>query len=179
MIPLSRDKSCETCSELLDLLTGLGGGRFEARTVRRGVAIHATDDGRACLVFSEFTDTVEYLRDALFPSLGAGVACYTGDGGLVFDDGRWRHVTKQEITERLSARKIRVLVCSDAASEGLNLQTAGALINYDLPWNPARVEQRIGRIDRIGQLATDLRIVNLVLADSVDERVVPGVEPSL
>ncbi len=132
---------------------------------------HATDDGRPCLVFSEFTDTVEYLRDALFPGLGAGVACYTGDGGLVFDDGRWRHVTKQEITTRLSARTIRVLVCSDAASEGLNLQVASALINYDLPWNPARVEQRIGRIDRIGQLAPDLRIVNLVLAGSVDERV--------
>lgn len=131
----------------------------------------ATDDGRSCLVFSEFTDTVEYLRDALFPSLGAGVACYTGDGGQVFEEGRWRTVTKQEITERLAAGRIRVLVCSDAASEGLNLQTASALINYDLPWNPARVEQRIGRIDRIGQRATDLRIVNLVLADSVDERV--------
>jgi hypothetical protein len=64
-----------------------------------------------------------------------------------------------------------VLLCSDAASEGLNLQVASALINYDLPWNPARVEQRIGRIDRIGQKASDLRIVNLVLAESVDERV--------
>jgi hypothetical protein len=80
-------------------------------------------------------------------------------------------VSKEEITTRLSNRGIRVLVCSDAASEGLNLQVASALINYDLPWNPARVEQRIGRIDRIGQLASDLRIVNLVLAGSVDERV--------
>ena len=168
--PVVARQELRDVQRLLDLLTGLGGADSKLEQFV-GALHHATDDGRACLVFSEFTDTVEYLRDALFPSLGAGVACYTGDGGLVFDDGRWRHVTKQEITERLSARKIRVLVCSDAASEGLNLQTAGALINYDLPWNPARVEQRIGRIDRIGQLATDLRIVNLVLADSVDERV--------
>jgi hypothetical protein len=122
-------------------------------------------------VFSEFTDTVEYLRDALFPGLGSGIACYTGDGGAVYEDGRWRHVSKEEITTRLANHEIRVLVCSDAASEGLNLQVASALINYDLPWNPARVEQRIGRIDRIGQEARDLRLVNLVLADSVDERV--------
>jgi hypothetical protein len=131
----------------------------------------ATDDGRACLVFSEFTDTVEYLRDVLFPQFGSSVACYTGDGGLVFEDGRWRTVSKDDITDRLAARKLRVLLCSDAASEGLNLQVASALINYDLPWNPARVEQRIGRIDRIGQEAGVLRIVNLVLAESVDERV--------
>lgn len=155
---------------LLDRLAGLSHGDSKLAQFIEALQ-HATDDGRACLVFSEFTDTVEYLRDALFPRLGASLACYTGEGGLVFEGGRWRYVTKQEITERLAARRLRLLVCSDAASEGLNLQTAGALINYDLPWNPARVEQRIGRIDRIGQLATELRIVNLVLADSVDERV--------
>jgi hypothetical protein len=131
----------------------------------------ATDDGRPCLVFSEFTDTVEYLRDELFPSLGAGVACYTGGGGSVYENSNWRRVSKDEITRRLDNGELRVLLCSDAASEGLNLQVASALINYDLPWNPARVEQRIGRIDRIGQSANELRIVNLVLANSVDERV--------
>jgi superfamily II DNA or RNA helicase len=130
-----------------------------------------TSDGRACLVFSEFTDTVEYLRDALFPKYGSGVACYTGSGGEVYENGKWRSVSKEAITERLARHEIRVLVCSDAASEGLNLQVAGALINYDLPWNPARVEQRIGRVDRIGQRASEIRVVNLVLADSVDERV--------
>jgi hypothetical protein len=131
----------------------------------------ATDDGRACLVFSEFTDTVEYLRDALLPRYGDALACYTGRGGEVREAGKWRTVSKKEITSRLGRRDLRVLLCSDAASEGLNLQVASALINYDLPWNPARVEQRIGRVDRIGQHATDIRIVNLVLKNSVDERV--------
>lgn len=155
---------------LLERLNAISSGDSKLEQFVRALQF-ATDDGRPCLVFSEFTDTVDYLRDALFPTLGAGVACYTGEGGLVFEAGEWRRVTKQEITTRLGARAIRVLVCSDAASEGLNLQVASALINYDLPWNPARVEQRIGRIDRIGQLASELRIVNLVLADSVDERV--------
>jgi Helicase conserved C-terminal domain len=155
---------------LLQHLNALTQGDSKLEHFMRALEL-ATDDGRPCLVFSEFTDTVEYLRDALFPSLGAGVACYTGDGGTVYENDRWCRVSKQEITTRLSNRVIRVLVCSDAASEGLNLQVASALINYDLPWNPARVEQRIGRIDRIGQLSSDLRIVNLFLANSVDERV--------
>ncbi len=155
---------------ILERLNALTRGDSKLEQFMRALQA-ATDDGRPCLVFSESTDTVEYLRDALFPSLGAGVACYTGDGGSVFEDGRWRRVSKEKITTRLGAHAIRVLLCSDAASEGLNLQVASALINYDLPWNPARVEQRIGRIDRIGQSATELRIVNLFLADSVDERV--------
>lgn len=58
-----------------------------------------------------------------------------------------------------------------AASEGLNLQAASALINYDLPWNPSKVEQRIGRIDRIGQKMPDVKVVNLFLKDSVDDKV--------
>jgi len=131
----------------------------------------ATLDGRACLVFSEFTDTVEYLRDHLFARYADSVACYTGDGGTMWTEGKWQGVSKDTITEHLGHGDIRVLLCSDAASEGLNLQSASALLNYDLPWNPARVEQRIGRIDRIGQRAASLRIVNLMLADSVDDRV--------
>jgi Helicase conserved C-terminal domain len=58
-----------------------------------------------------------------------------------------------------------------SSKEGLNLQAAGALINFDLPWNPSKVEQRIGRVDRIGQEQPVLPIVNLYLQDSVDERV--------
>jgi len=155
---------------LLERLNALKRGDSKLDQFLRSLQV-AADDGRACLVFSEFTDTVEYLRDALFPRLGSAVACYTGDGGLVFAGGKWARVSKEEITVRLGKRDLRVLLCSDAASEGLNLQVASALVNYDLPWNPARVEQRIGRVDRIGQLSADIRIVNLVLADSVDERV--------
>src|SRR6185295_11200628 len=61
-----------------------------------------------------------------------------------------------------------VLLCTDAAAEGLNFQFCGALINYDMPWNPMKVEQRIGRIDRIGQEHSEIRIVNLHYQDSIE-----------
>lgn len=128
-------------------------------------------DGRAALVFTEYTDTMEYLRDQLRPAYGTMLACYSGGGGQVWTGSVWQTVTKAEITSRLGRRAIDVLICTDAASEGLNLQTASALINYDLPWNPSKVEQRIGRIDRIGQVQMVLPIRNLFLDDSVDMRV--------
>jgi superfamily II DNA or RNA helicase len=128
-------------------------------------------DGRSALVFTEYTDTMDYLRDVVATSFGEQVACYSGRGGERLVSGEWVGVTKPEITAALGAGEIRVLVCTDAASEGLNLQAASALINYDLPWNPSRVEQRIGRIDRIGQKQPVIPIVNLFLKDSVDMRV--------
>ena len=136
-----------------------------------GALDRAIDDGRPCLVFSEFLDTVEYLRDRLQPRFGSALGTYSGQGGEVWRDGGWKRVRKETITEELNAGRLRVLLCTDAASEGLNLQAAGAVINYDLPWNPSRVEQRIGRIDRIGQRLPRVRIVNLFLKHSVDERV--------
>lgn len=130
-----------------------------------------TDDGRAVLVFTEYTDTMDYLRDRLVSFYADRLGCYSGRGGEVWDGHVWKGVTKTEITAQLHAGGLRVLLCTDAASEGLNLQAAGALINYDLPWNPSRVEQRIGRIDRIGQQHSEVRIVNLFLENSVDEQV--------
>jgi superfamily II DNA/RNA helicase len=62
-------------------------------------------------------------------------------------------------------------VATDAACEGLNLQTLGILINVDLPWNPARLEQRIGRIKRFGQSRPKVDMLNLVYADTSDEKV--------
>lgn len=130
-----------------------------------------TDDGRAALVFSEYTDTVEYLRDHLQPHYEKSLGCFTGGGGQRWDGERWTACSKADITAALDRGELRVLLCSDSASEGLNLQAAAALINYDLPWNPSRVEQRIGRIDRIGQRHDDVLVVNLFLKDSVDDRV--------
>ena len=66
---------------------------------------------------------------------------------------------------------MRLLVCTDAAGEGLNLQFCGVLVNYDLPWNPMKVEQRIGRIDRIGQKYPVIRVINFAYKDTVEEDV--------
>lgn len=68
-------------------------------------------------------------------------------------------------------REIKILVGTDAASEGLNLQTLGCLINIDLPWNPTRLEQRKGRIQRIGQLSDTIYIYNMRYKDSIEDKV--------
>ena len=71
----------------------------------------------------------------------------------------------------LRRRRLRVILGTEAASEGLNLQQLGTLINLDLPWNPSRLEQRKGRIQRIGQLRDVVDIYNMRYADSVEDRV--------
>lgn len=136
-----------------------------------GLLRQVTDDGRPALVFTEYTDTLEYLRDALIDHYGNRLGCYSGEGGRLWDGSEWRSVTKDAITKALREGRLAILICTDAASEGLNLQAAAAIINYDLPWNPSKIEQRIGRIDRIGQAYPVLAIVNLFLKDSVDEQV--------
>jgi len=147
------------------------GGRDTKRDLFFEVLKQLTDDGRSVLVFTEYADTLEYLRDSLVEHYGKGLGCFSGAGGQIWDVNGWNWVTKDVITRSLENRQLHVLVCTDAASEGLNLQAAGALINYDLPWNPSKVEQRIGRIDRIGQKCAQIKIVNLFLRNSVDEKV--------
>ncbi len=157
-------------NHLLDAVRALG-GRDSKRDCLFDKIRELTDDGRAVLVFTEYSDTLEYLRDTLRPFYGASIGCYSGAGGAVWDGKDWQPVTKDVVTARLGGGDLRVLICTDAASEGLNLQAAGALINYDLPWNPSKIEQRIGRIDRIGQKLPEIKIVNFFLENSIDQRV--------
>ena len=145
------------------------------------------------MVFTQFTDTMDYLRDQVVAS-GYSVMCYSGRGGEVRNtDGTWTSITRDEVKRRFKEGRSEVLVCTDAAAEGLNFQFCGALVNYDMPWNPMRVEQRIGRIDRLGQRFSDIRIVNLHYEDTVEadvyralrdrisifEKVVGGLQPIL
>jgi len=130
-----------------------------------------TEDGRAVLIFTEYVDTMHYIRDNIVDLYGKSVGCYSGEGGELWDGEKWVAVPKDNITKKLEENELKIMICTDAASEGLNLQAAGALINYDLPWNPSRIEQRIGRIDRIGQKHREIKIINLFLKNSIDERV--------
>ncbi|MGH9203565.1 MAG: helicase-related protein, partial [Vicinamibacterales bacterium] len=172
-LPTNPDEAKKEANEvgsLLDQLRALGAtdtkrDRFFDRI--RDLA----SEGRPVIVFTEYTDTMEYLRDNLANHYGSQVASYSGVGGAFYRDNQWSHATKKDITEALKQGTIRFLVCTDAASEGLNLQTASALINYDLPWNPSKVEQRIGRIDRIGQREKQIKVYNFLLKDSIDEKV--------
>ena len=97
------------------------------------------------------------------------IGCYSGDGGQVRDKaGFWSECTKEQIKARLKSKAIQFLVCTDAAAEGLNFQFCGVVVNYDLPWNPMKVEQRIGRIDRIGQRFAKIRVINLAYRETVE-----------
>ncbi len=122
------------------------------------------------MVFTQYTDTMDFLREALGADRAAvKLMCYSGRGGETpTSDGGWRTIDRDEVKRRFREGEAEILLCTDAASEGLNFQFCGALVNYDMPWNPMRVEQRIGRIDRLGQRSPTIRIVNLHYEDTVE-----------
>lgn len=120
------------------------------------------------MIFTQYTDTLDFLRELLVSDFGAAVLCFSGRGGEIRDGAGWRVLSRDDIKQRFRAGQAEILLCTDAAAEGLNFQFCGALINYDMPWNPMRVEQRIGRIDRLGQQFPAIRIVNLHYADTIE-----------
>ena len=137
------------------------------------------DGYRQCMVFTQYTDTMDFLRDALLGEDDLRLMCFSGRGGEVpatgarsrasgSDGAGWRTIGRDDAKRRFRDGEADVLLCTDAAAEGLNFQFCGALVNYDMPWNPMRVEQRIGRIDRLGQTHSTLRIVNLHYEGTVE-----------
>jgi superfamily II DNA or RNA helicase len=131
------------------------------------------DEQRRTLIFSRYTATTSSIENELwnsFPDLSIGR--YDGQHIRIRKAGESapEDVTKDILIMRLMNDELDVVVCSDAASEGLNLQSASAVINVDVPWNPARVMQRIGRVDRLGQLSPSVLIYNLVYFGTIEER---------
>lgn len=129
------------------------------------------------LVFTQYTDTMDFLREQLRQVYGGQVACYSGRGGEVWNGIAWVPTTKENIKNAFrEGEAIKILLGTAAASEGLNLQTCGVLINYDMPWNPMRVEQRIGRIDRIGQVHERVWIRHYFYEDTVEAKIYRALE---
>lgn len=125
------------------------------------------------ILFSQYFTTAEWvalrLADA-FPS--EPVAIYAGGGrSSVIRGGSRQLVDRDKIKKAVQAGEIRLLAATDAACEGLNLQRLGAQINVDLPWNPSRLEQRKGRVQRIGQVRPAIHVVNLRYAGTVEDEV--------
>ena len=114
---------------------------------------------RKLIIFTEYKDTLRYLATRIRGLLGSEEAVVTIDGS----DLREKRREKQEMFR--SDPAVRILVATDAAGEGVNLQNAHLMVNYDLPWNPNRLEQRFGRIHRIGQTEV-CRLWNLVAAET-------------
>lgn len=111
------------------------------------------------IVFTEHRDTLRYLVDRIGEHMGEPSAVVAIHGGIARDQ---RRAIQHEFT---SNAQVKVLVATDAAGEGLNLQRAHLMVNYDLPWNPNRIEQRFGRIHRIGQSEV-CHLWNLVASDT-------------
>jgi superfamily II DNA or RNA helicase len=118
------------------------------------------------LIFTEFKDTLDYLVERL-KSWGFRVGCI--HGGMKpgsRDEGGTRLFAEQQFREGA----IQILVATEAAGEGINLHVCNILFNYDIPWNPNRLEQRMGRIHRYGQ-RKDCLIFNFVATNTIEGRV--------
>jgi superfamily II DNA/RNA helicase len=118
-------------------------------------------------VFSTFRHTLGYLEGHL-RARGVRVGLVHG---AVPDDER-RDLRARFAKARTDPEALDVLLSSEVGTEGLDYQFCDALVNYDLPWNPMRIEQRIGRIDRRGQASETVAIKNLVVAGTVDDECV-------
>lgn len=128
---------------------------------------------RGCIVFSQYRDSIQWLSELLSADLpGEPIAIYSGPqtSGLMLD-GHWTPTAREDLKQLVTAGRIRLMLGTDAASEGLNLQRLGTLINLDLPWNPTRLEQRKGRIQRIGQIFDTVYVYNMRYQASVEDRV--------
>jgi Helicase conserved C-terminal domain/PLD-like domain/SNF2-related domain len=127
-----------------------------------------------CIIFSQYYDTAAWVAEnlaALFPEQLVGL--YAGaDKSALFRGPENPNKAKRETLKKMvEDQDIRIMVATDAACEGLNLQRLGTLINVDLPWNPTRLEQRIGRIKRFGQPRPVVDMLNLVYQDTIDETI--------
>lgn len=128
---------------------------------------------KGCIIFSQYFDTASWVARKLsnyFASEPIGLYA-GGEKSGVFLDGNFTKKDKEDLKLAVKNRELKILVGTDSASEGLNLQTLGTLINLDLPWNPTRLEQRKGRIQRIGQVNDEVCLYNLRYKDSVEDRV--------
>ena len=128
---------------------------------------------KGCIIFSQYFDSAYWVAENLSRDIkGEVIGIYAGgDKSGIIQDGIYTKKTKEEIKAMVKQYEIKILLGTDAASEGLNLQTLGSLINLDLPWNPTRLEQRKGRIQRIGQINDKVYIYNMRYKDSVEDKV--------
>lgn len=128
---------------------------------------------RGCIIFSQYYDSIKWLSEKLsqdFPNELIGIYAGGQRSGII-ENGEFVRTSRGELKSRIWHGEIRLLLGTDAASEGLNLQVFGSLINLDLPWNPTRLEQRKGRIQRIGQMYDEIWVYNMRYKDSVEDRV--------
>jgi len=135
--------------------------------------IHRNWIEKGCIVFSQYFDSIWWLANQIsneLPDESIGIYAGGSNSGII-KAGKYQKVSRDSIKLKVGNGEIHLLLGTDAASEGLNLQRLGTLINLDLPWNPTRLEQRKGRIQRIGQIQDSIYVYNMRYRDSVEDRV--------
>jgi len=135
--------------------------------------IHRNWIEKGCIVFSQYFDSIWWLANQMsneLPDESIGIYAGGSNSGII-KAGNYQKVSRDRIKLKVGNGEIRLLLGTDAASEGLNLQKLGTLINLDLPWNPTRLEQRKGRIQRIGQIQDSIYVYNMRYRGSVEDRV--------
>ena len=161
-------------SELLEKIKIIGDNDSKYKIFRTLIDnIQKESDNKRIIVFSFYTETLKYLRKKLV-SEGKSVALMYGDtpddtpNEQVDSDG-FKVFGRSDIMRDFENGKYEILLVSEVGGEGLDFQFCTSLINYDLPYNPMRIEQRIGRIDRMGQTADKIIIGNLCIKNTIDE----------
>ncbi|MBN2560835.1 MAG: DUF3883 domain-containing protein [Phycisphaerae bacterium] len=170
-----REKEIEYLDRIISLGQAVRESQHEAKFQKLRELIESAEfQQQKLLIFTEHRDTLEYLRQR-FEALG-----YTGQiasihGGMNVEEREQQRVFFMPPDFRLAQGvpnpdrpSARIMLATDAAGEGINLQFAWIMVNFDIPWNPARLEQRMGRLHRFGQKHPEVRIFNLV-ADKTRE----------
>jgi len=159
----SRLNTLEEIAALQRLITLLDAIEIDSKAdvLRQGLAdLRAADSAIKVLIFTQFRDTQAYLREVL-----------SFEWTIRIFHGQLSPAEKDDAVARFRDEGgPQLLIATEAGGEGRNLQFAHTMVNYDLPWNPMRIEQRIGRLDRIGQKHV-VTVVNLAVRGSIEERV--------
>ena len=161
----------QVLSGLLDRCRALSGHDSKFTGLLDHLARLRADGFAKVMVFSQFRDTQVWLREQLSKEAGKRLlAGLSGTEDWIYraEDQSFVAGSRETVVQQFRERPEGILLCTETAAESLNFQFCSAIINYDIPWNPMRLEQRIGRIDRIGQQKPLIRIVHLFYRDTVE-----------
>ncbi len=152
------------CTYLIDRSTKISPKLKELEGILDEVVVQS---GRKMVIFSEWT-TMTYLIAKLLSRMGIA---------FVELSGKIPVNKRQALIDEFTYNKdCKVFLSTDSGGTGLNLQAADCVLNFELPWNPARLNQRIGRVNRIGQTSSSVNVINLVSKDSIEEKILAGIQ---
>lgn len=172
----TRTLTADERARLRDFVDALDANRERDPKYRRVVEL-LLDDGwlrRGCIIFSQYYDSVWWLASQLsddaLPNEKIGIYAAREKSGIM-QGGTFTVRPREVLKQQVRRGELRLLIGTESASEGLNLQRLSTLINLDLPWNPTRLEQRKGRIQRIGQQSDTVHVYNMRYRGTVEDRV--------